>query len=136
MRRSVHVQYRSDARYNKRAFAFTCNRVRLRVRTRSPPRANVFASPHKRVRLHPRTRSPPHERKRTRLFRWHLTVASTRLQPHFNCYLVCFPNFVWVKGHQQFGGRISRCARPLITSCERVRLDRSKRFVERTNAFC
>ena len=50
---------------------------------------------------------------------------------------VCFPNYVWVKGHQQFGGRISRYARPLITSCERVRLDRSNAFCfgERANAF-
>ena len=62
----LHIQYRW---YNERAFAFACNRVRFRVRTRSPPSLNAFASPHKRVRLHPRT-----ERKRTRLFRRRLTL--------------------------------------------------------------
>ena len=83
----MYIQYRSDARYNERAFAFACNRVRLRVRTRSPPLANAFVSEFERVRFSSQTRSPPptnafaspNERKCKRLFRWRLTVASTRL---------------------------------------------------------
>ena len=56
------------------------------MRTRSPPLANAFVSEFERVRFSSQTRSPPptnafapNERKRKRLFRWRLTVASTRL---------------------------------------------------------
>ena len=67
------IQYRSDARYNERAFAFACNRVCVRVQprlrswatafafacnrvcfrvqTRAPLITNAFASTHERVRL-------------------------------------------------------------------------------------
>ena len=86
------MQPRSSPRAN--AFASACERVRFRVQTRSLLLTNVFASPNERKRL----------------FRWRLTVASTRLQPHFHVQLLpCM--FVWVKGHQQFGGRLSRCVR-------------------------
>ena len=38
----MYIQYRSDAGYNKRAFAFVCDRVHILVRTRL--RATAFAS--------------------------------------------------------------------------------------------
>ena len=107
---NARLRLRATARLCSRATAFVsaCERVRLRVPTRSPPSSNAFASACERVRFSSQTRSPPptnafaspNERKRKRLFRWRLTVASTRLRHinfTFNCYLVCFPNYVGSK---------------------------------------
>ena len=107
---TVQMQGITNAHLRSRATAFVsaCERVRFSSQTRSPPPTNAFVS--------------PNERKRKRPFRWGASRLLVRACSHIN-YLVCFPNYVWGKGHQQFGGRISRCARPLITSYERVHLD-------------
>ena len=139
----MYVQYRSDARYNERAFAFACNRVRLRLRTRSSPRANAFASEFKRVRFSSQTRSPPptntfaspNERKRKRLFRWRLTVASTRLHVQL---LPCIYAFLIMCGSKVINNLVGAYRVVRVRLLHRANAfvwTAQTRFVERANAF-
>ena len=80
---TVQMQGITNARLRSRATAFVsaCERVRLRVRTRSHADSllltNAFTSTHE----------CPNERKRKRLFRWRLTVASIRLLHRANAFV-------------------------------------------------
>ena len=138
----------TNVRLRSRATAFVsaCERVRLRLRTHSSPSSNAFASACERVHFSSQTRSPPptnafaspNERKRKRLFRWRLTVASTRLAlaaTLISRSTVTLYVFLIMCGSKVINNLVGAYRVVRVRLLHRANAFVWTRFVERANAF-